>query len=212
MILKAIQFKSPSAQTLWGLAIAYMLISPMALLIPIDVFARYPWTRDFTDAVSQIVPMIERVVVYGHPHPDQLRCFLAYVWCCIPLVGVVFYRSQESNNKPQAWGPGISDFWVKWFCVLLFAFLIFFFLWYVPNLPFFGMKLLDPISIPYDGRKKLFWSTTSLFVYTPLWACAFAWALDLLRCELLNALWRVGVVSSYPSRNFSSSSERNNHD
>lgn len=197
----------------WVFVIAYLLISPMALLIPSDVFARFPWTRTFTDTVAAWVPMIDRVVAYGHPHPDKLRCFLAYAWSCVPVLVWLIYGTQNKYNKPQAWGPGPFEFWLRW---LPATGLVLGLLWgmaYWPNFPVGGKEMLDPIVRPHDERRQLFWSTTSLFLYIPLGICLYAGIVDVLRCELANLLWRLGLLKSYPtlstSNDLTPSSETN---
>lgn len=188
-----------SLPTFWIVAIAYVLISPMALLMPSDVFTLYPWTKGFTDALASVVPMINRVVAYGHPHPDKLRCFLAYAWCCVPVLMLLLYRSTYKYNKPHAWGSGPLGFWGRWLLVYTYAAALLFLLWYWPNFPGFGRELLAPIARPHDERRQLLWSATSLFLYAPLWVVGVAGLVEGLRCEFLNFLWRIGVVKAYPS-------------
>lgn len=184
---------------LWVVVIAYALISPMALLIPPDVFTQYQWTRGFTGAVAAWVPMIDRVVAYGHPNPDQLRCFLAYAWCCVPVLMWVLHRYHEKHNKPLAWGTGEIEFWVRWALAFSYITGALFLLWYWPNFPGLGREMLAPITRPHDERRQLLWSTTSLFIYAPIWLMCFSAMLDSLRCEFLNLLWRIGIVNAYPS-------------
>jgi hypothetical protein len=183
----------------WIVAIAYALIGPMALLIPADVFILYPWTSDFTDAIASVIPMINRVVVYGHPHPEKLRCFLAYAWCCVPVLMWVQHRYHEKYNKPLAGGPGIFGFWIRWTAAITLVVGICFLIWYWPNFPGAGKGVLAPIARPHDERRQLVWSTTSLFLCTPLWLIGFVSMFDFFRCELLNFLWRIGILKAYPS-------------
>lgn len=184
---------------LWIVVIAYVLISPMALLIPADVFVLYPWTSGFTDAIASVVPMINRVVVYGHPHLEKLRCFLAYTWCCVPVLMWVQHRYHEKYNQPLAGGGGVFGFWIRWSAAITLAVGICFLIWYWPNFPGVGKRVLASIARPHDERRQLVWSTTSLFFYTPLWLIGFVSMFDFLRCELINFLWRIGILKAYPS-------------
>lgn len=184
---------------LWVVVIAYALISPMALLIPVDVFARYPWTRDFTNAVAVLMPMIDRVVAYGHPYPDKLRCFLAYAWCCVPVLMWLQHRANEQRNKPLSWGPGAIEILGRSSLAIVLLLFLAFLIWYWPNFPVGEKEMLTPIALPHDERRQLLWSTSSLFLYAPIWFTCFAGLLDPMRCELLNLLWRMGIVSAYPS-------------
>lgn len=183
----------------WIVVIAYVLISPMALLIPADVFTLYPWTKSFTDTVASAVPMINRVVAYGHPYPDKLRCFLAYVWCCVPVLVWTQHRYHEKYNKPFAWGNGSVEFWFRWVAACTFGVVAFLLLWYWPNFPGTGKEMLAPIARPHDERRQLFWSTASLFLYTPLWISCLANIPSVMYCELLNFLWRIGIIKAYPT-------------
>ena len=184
---------------LWIVVIAYVLISPMTLLIPVNVFALYPWTEGFTDAVATVIPMIDRVVAYGHPHSDKLRCFLAYAWCCVPVLVWLLYRAADDYNKPLAWGEGWLDFWARWIAMVALIACLAFLTWYWPNFPGAGKDVFGPIARPHDERRQLLWSSTSLLIYTPIWITCFAGLIDSARCEFLNFLWRVGVVKAYPS-------------
>jgi hypothetical protein len=110
----------------------------------------YAWTRGFTDAVASVVPTINRVVAYGHPHPDKLRCFFAYAWCCVPILAWVQHRYHEKYNKPLAGGAGALGFWVRWTGAVVLAISMCFLIWYWPNFPGVGKDVLAPIARPHD--------------------------------------------------------------
>ncbi len=175
---------------LWTVAIAYLLIAPMALLIPPDVFARYPWTRGFTDFMAGIVPMIDRVVVYGHPHSDKLRCFLAFAWAMVPLLAWANHRESEKNNNPLKWGTGLG-FWCMRAGSLLCATGVLFLAWYWPNFPIGGKDVLGVLERPYDERRTLLWSTPALFAYTPIWLLSCVAFVDFVRIEIRTVLGRL---------------------
>jgi hypothetical protein len=189
---------------------SYALISPMALM-PADVLTRYPAIRAWVRGVESVVPMIDRVAAYGYPYPEKLSCFLAYAWCCIPVLLFLGYRMAEPYNKPFAWGSTARMFWCRWIGAQAFCWAMILGFWYWPNLLFSTAGMLDPITILNDKRRGLLSSTPSLILYTPLWIFAVANGVDALRCEFLNLLWRLGLISSYPSQPYNNSAEETEH-
>lgn len=183
-------FKRPAGLgTLIGFG--YLLIGPMILVIPPDVFSLYPGTQIYTDWMGKTVPMIDRVVAYGYADTDRLRFYLAYVWTCMPVLTWRAWRFHHRYNKPYAWGPDAASFWARWVLCLLFVALVFFCIWYWPNFPVDGREIFGPLEQSYDKRKGLFASTLSLVLASPLWALGFASFVDILWIECKNLLRRV---------------------
>ncbi len=166
---------------------SYLLIGPMILLIPSDVFTLYPWTRIYTDWMGSVVPVIDRVAAYGYADTDRLRFYLAYVWTCMPVLIWRVWGFHLGYNKPYAWGPDAASFWTRWVLCLLFVAFVLFFIWYWPNFPLNEREILGPLEQPHDKRKGLFASTPALILASPLWAIGFASFVDILWIECKNA-------------------------
>jgi len=166
----------------WCLILALCLIAPLALVLPQDVFALHPWSKSYTDWLARFIPMINRVVAYGHPHPDLLRCFLAYVWTTVPLMLWVVWRQGDKYAGPASWKPvgrGIAEL------VLLIAILAHFIYWPRLSLPSGMSGSLDP---HLDERRRFFWSTPALLFSGPLTSLMAALMLDAICCNLRAAL------------------------
>lgn len=69
----------------------FLVISPMAFLIPNDVFTQYPWARTYTDWLAQWIPMIDHAASL-HPHPDKFRTVFAYAWSLLPVFVILLLK------------------------------------------------------------------------------------------------------------------------
>jgi len=196
-VLRRIFVQRP-APPIWAVVISYLLISPVALLTPADVFVQFPGTRGFTDALAAWFPMINRVVAYGHPHPDKLRFVLAYAWCCVPVLVWLLWGTQNKFNKRKYLELGAFDFWAHWVLAVGLFLPILWAIGYWPNFPWSGREFFGPIVQPHDARRHLFWSTGSLVFYVPGGVFLYAGTFDFVRVQFLNSLWRIGAIDSYP--------------
>ena len=140
--------------------IPVILISPAALLIPVDVFVQYPWVETYAHWLAKFIPMIDRAA-HLHPHPQQFKAFFAYAWSWLPLCLFLAWFDQQQRGV-RAIKEQLQS-WALFFGLLMILFSICL-LWYAPEGPLFGSNLMSR----HDQRAGLYGSTFSLLWFGPL--------------------------------------------
>jgi hypothetical protein len=139
--------------------IPVLLISPAALLIPVDVFVQYPWVETYAHWLAKFIPMIDRAA-HLHPHPQQFKAFFAYAWSWLPLcLFLAWFDGQQRAVKEieaRLQSPAL------FFALLLVLFAIGL-LWYAPEGPLFGSNLMSL----HDKRAGLYSSTFTWIWFGP---------------------------------------------
>jgi hypothetical protein len=133
--------------------IPVILISPAALLIPVDVFVQYPWVETYAHWLAKFIPMIDRAA-HLHPHPQQFKAFFAYAWSWLPLC--LFLAWFEHTKYIVRINQDIKEI-AQFFVMVLFIFVIAM-IWYVPDGLLFGADLINR----FDSRVVLYHSRFSL--------------------------------------------------
>ena len=149
------------------LLISYALISPVALLVPSTIFTDFPMARSFTNLMTQWIPMIDRVTEYRHPSTDALRFICAYAWSITLILVAISWHTislyDEFYSKNSSM-PIVRNT----VGTTVFAILIFFCIWFWPNLNFIDKPFLGKLNPQYDARQMFFRSNYSLAIYMPL--------------------------------------------
>lgn len=143
----------------------FLVISPMALLIPNDVFTQYPWASTYTDWLAQWIPMINRAA-HLHPQPDKFRVFFAYAWSWLPL-WLLLARCERGN---QMRGTLAESLRVQPVASLLSIALFVWGIWlitYAPGEIFGGGAGAASPIVKTDMRFRMYYSDFSLFIFGP---------------------------------------------
>jgi hypothetical protein len=147
--------------------IPVLLISPAALLIPLNVFDQYPWVKAYADWLAQWIPMIDRAA-HLHPHPQQFKAFFAYAWSWLPLCFVLAWFDGKDRQREKLCSQIKTP--TLFFAMLLLCVAVAV-LWLAP-----GNLLLEKRTIsPHDQRAFLYRSAISWLWFGPfqIYATAF---------------------------------------
>jgi hypothetical protein len=141
--------------------IPFVLISPAIYIIPADVFTQYPWTREYTDFIASIVPMINRTA-HLHPQPDKFRAFYAYAWSWLPLFALLNHIDFKTRREIGFKIPNPSP--IKSLLVIALCFWGVYLFYFAPGDGGFTLKLMTFT----DPRAKYFRSDYLILFSGPI--------------------------------------------
>lgn len=151
---------SPKYPITLGMLALYGVMLVGVLQFSPQVLTNNPWFSDVTDALAKLLPMIDRVPRYGHPHPEKLRALLALGWLAslvtiFPALAISVYQ-----HPPWPEGPTVG----KASAGLIVSSCLF---WFVAYWPFMADNQVA-IRIVSDSRRGMFISDFSAFICTPI--------------------------------------------
>jgi hypothetical protein len=137
--------------------IPVLLISPAALLIPVNVFDQYPWVKTYAEWLAQWIPMIDRAA-HLHPHPQQFKAFFAYAWSWLPLCLVLAWFDGIERRRKALSVTGKDAVSFSCLCIATWFSLM---LIFAPKGFFFDVKPM----LRSDGRAFLYATSLSWFLF-----------------------------------------------
>lgn len=173
-----------------GCLVAYGLLVPATIALSMGALAVPPTWVAFA---RHWIPMLDRVMAYGHPSPDLLQAYLTLAWLTVPLVAVAVRGSHDFFARPVSFGTGLAHAACRYLVVVAVSLGLLLFVWYWPN---FGFRdfLFGPLEVWADKRKGFFRSTYALALAAPMWFVFAGGTLEVLRSETMAfvRLWRRG--------------------